>query len=167
MKHTVFDSTESYDEFIREEYPDIEEGSQAWYDEIQFQMDTWYETEMMNIGCITVDEGLVIIADLGRWNGRYYSVKEVRGYTVKDAIEQAYHRDYMDISFGVNDNNDLVYDGHHHDATDHFTIRKWRKGLSDEAKEKFMNTIYEQGAINLDWYTKPIGKLINNVYGWK
>jgi hypothetical protein len=158
---------ENYEDFVREEYPDIEEDSQAYWGIISEETQFCYECELDNMKAVDISEGMIIIANLGLWYGLKRGYKEVRGYTVKDALEQCSHRDYMDIDFGINESNDLYYRGHHHDGTNHMVVRRWRKGLSDEAKDRLMDSIYEGKEINIDWYTRPIGKEIKAYYGIK
>ena len=169
MKYMIYDSTdyEGYEEFIKEEYPDIEEGSMHYWDIINDQMTMWYEDELMNIS--TVKGDFIALADLGRWNGRRIGYKEVKADTLDEAVKEVFCRDYMDIVFGIEDDDEFVYEGHHHDATDYITIREWRKGLSDEAKERFLDTLYE-GTVTekaMRWYTKTIAPKVRRVYGWK
>ena len=167
MKHTIYDSTayEDYAEFIREEYPDIEENSNEWWEIVSEEQGFLYEEELLNLS--TVEGDFIALADVGRWNGRHIGYKEI-GYTSLDeAVKELNHRDYIDITFGIED--DFVYEGHHHDATNYITLREWRKGLSDEAKERFLDKVYynEVTEKEIRWYTKSIANKVNKVFGWR
>lgn len=169
MKYTIYDSTayEGYEDFIREEYPEIEEGSNTWWDILNDEMCIWYEDELSNLS--TVKGDFIALADLGRWNGRHIGYKEIGYKRLDEAVKELNHRDYMDITFGIEDDNEFVYEGHHHDATDYITLREWRKGLSDEAKERFLDKVYE-GTVTekaMRWYTKSIANKTKAIFGWR
>ena len=102
---------------------------------------------------------LIIIADLGLWNGR------VSGYKVIDTLPEIsvcmenYNMIYIN-------RRDLKVRAIHHDGTNYYTIREF-KDISDEQRENFLYKIYYGKATQQDItrYTRAIGKTVfDNFY---
>lgn len=169
-KHTIFDSYnfdyEALNEFLAEEYPEIKEGSNTYWQYVSDEISIEWETECDNMSEVKAYDGMIILADIGRWNGRHSGYAEVKGYTVKDAITTPH--DYDDIEIYV-EGDDLHMTMYDHDGRTYATVREWRHNLSDEQKEHFMDALYYGKATEsmINWYTKPIGKKIAKYYGWK
>ena len=168
MNYTLFDSTDWTDieAFIREEYPDIEENSNAWWDVFTDVQWVEFENLLTDMKDIDTNDGFICIADVGRWNGRYSGYKEIKGDNVCEALCEINRGDDIVVSVTEGDLTVTISD---HDASTYATLREWRHNLSDEAKDKFMDALYYGKATEsmIRWYTKPIGKKIAKYYGWK
>lgn len=96
-----------------------------------------------------LDGDFVAIVDLGRWNGRFNSCKDL-GWYISD-IRESLLGDCPKIFV---EDGDLKIVDSHHDGTNYITIRRWRNNISDEKREETIyNIIYE----NLDEHS------VNNV----
>ena len=74
---------EDWREDLEEEYPDFTE--EKIY-EIMYEMnDDYLYDERVNLN-ITLNEDIIIIADLGLWFGRRYGYKELNSNNIKDCL---------------------------------------------------------------------------------
>ena len=106
---------------------------------------------------------IVIIADLGLWNGRVSGVKETGKYNLNVILEP--HGDIDDFEVYVED-GEVKGTGYHHDGTNYYTFRevidreKWET-LRDKITAGEEYTIDE-----LNSSTKSLAERVNKVYGW-
>lgn len=130
--------------------------------ECQFLDRCNYEDEEYQLEDVDEHCGLIAIADLGRWNGRFSGYKEVKN--LADVLQSScdYERVYVDS------NGDLRKEESHHDGSNSILYRYWKDGLTDEQKENFMSKIYNGECTQKDItrYTRKAGLGIANAYGW-
>ena len=108
---------------------------------------------------------LIVIADLGLWNGRKKAYKVIPNATLADAITVA-EGDYID--WYVED-GEMKIDDVHHDGTNHYLFRTWKDGV-DEFHKGLTLTLIDHGFTDkkdLDVDTRPLGADVANVYGWE
>ena len=91
-------------------------------------------------------ENILVIADLGLWNGRFPAYREITSRNLADCLVPT--RDTLDIN--------------------HYLYRVWNPGADqnqkDRLKEKILaGTVSER---DLDRVTKRLGEEIARVYGW-
>lgn len=144
---------EEYEKTITEE--DI-------YNECDFLQEAWFEAEESNLSSVDEHCGLIAIADVGRWNGRFSGYKEIEKLKEVLYSDCDYERVYVDS------NGDLRKDESHHDGDNSILYRYWKEGLTDEQKENFMNRIYNGECTQKDItrYTRKAGLGIANALGW-
>ena len=132
------------------------------YRECDFLQETWFEDEQGNLSSVDEHNGLIAIADLGRWNGRFSGYKEVENLQDVLYSDCDYEKVYVDS------NGDLRKDESHHDGSNSILYRYWKSGLTDEQKENFMNKIYNGECTQKDItrYTRKAGLGIANAFGW-
>lgn len=126
------------------------------------QNEFWRECEKDNLSQETVGE-IVIIGDLGLWNGRVAGVKETGKYNLNVILDA--HGDIDDFEVYVED-GEVKGAGYHHDGTNYYTFRevineeKWAE-LRDKiiAGEKWTEK-------ELNASTKSLAERVNKVYGW-
>lgn len=158
---TVTDNYGKEVKISREEYEKTITDEKL-FEECYFMEQTWFEDEQWEL--VRVDEGcgLIAIADLGRWNGRFGGYKEVKN--LKDVMYTScdYERVYIDS------NGDLRKEESHHDGSNSILYRYWKDGLTEEQKENFMSKIYNGECTQKDItrYTRKAGLGIANAYGW-
>ena len=113
---------------------------------------------------IDLSADIIVIADIGRWNGRVMGYKII-GNNIKNCLftECDYATWYVD-RYG-----NLRCTGYHHDGANYILYRMFRPGLTDEQRENFANKVYYGKVTNTDIarYTVRIGDFIGDVYGWK
>ena len=115
---------------------------------------------------IEVGDEIVIIADLGLWNGRRQGYKLMNTQNIS-AIFDITCGDEQ--TFFVDDRGDLLCRDCHHDGTNIYTYRAWKGNVSDQQKENFLDKVYRGIATRKDItrYTRKIGVYVADVYGWK
>ena len=113
---------------------------------------------------IEIPNGIIALADIGRWNGRVNGYKEIGTniadclYSNMDMVEW-----YVD-PWGVF--RSTMAD---HDGMTFVVYRAWKDDVTEEQKERILDGIYYGGVSErtIRRYTRNIGKDIANVYGWK
>lgn len=114
---------------------------------------------------IQLSRPIIVIADLGLWNGRFSGYKEIESGNIKDCLysEMDYNTWYLD-KYG-----DLRCDAVHHDGTNHYLYRVYKSGVSEAQIDRLKDKIYNGTATRQDItrITKRLGDDIAKVYGWK
>lgn len=139
-----------------------EKKEQACYELVAEDKNTCLDDERQNLD-IQLSNDIIIIADLGLWNGRKQGYKIIESGNIKDILysEADYVKWYSD---GYN----IRCNAHHHDGTNYYLYREF-KDISDTQKENFLEKIYNGEEISssmLSRYTRSILPHINKVYGW-
>ena len=132
------------------------------YNECDFLQSTWFDDELSQLASVDEGYGLIAIADLGRWNGRFSGYKELKQLCTVMYSSCDYEKVYVDS------NGDLRKDESHHDGSNSILYRYWKDGLTTEQKENFMNKIYNGECTQKDItrYTRKAGLGIANMFGW-
>ena len=162
----IFDETddnyiEEERKFLKEEYPELSETEiEQWaYDSIN----NWLDDERTNLD-IELPSEIVIIANLGLWNGRRVGIKTTRHTNIKDIL--CHQLNSMSEIKIYCDRYNLKADEYHHDGTNHYTYRMVREnrdigGLVDRIcrGDKITPQI-------INYYTESLVDRVNKVYGW-
>lgn len=144
---------------LQTDYPDLSENELY---QTMCQINTDYlGDERMNLN-IQLSQPIIIIGDLGRWNGRTSGFKMIDSGNIKDCL-------YSDTDYTewyVDQYGDLRADAAHHDGTNHYLYRVFKDGVSDEQVERLQNKIYFGKATRADItrVTKRLGDEIAAVY---
>lgn len=162
MNLDIEDWREDYKEFCENndmEYdPDDEDAIYEWM--VETNSEYLYD-ERMNLDKV-VEGRILVIADLGLWNGRKPAYKIVGSGNIKDILGYTY--DYAEFyGDGYNIRGTEV----HHDGTNHYLYRVIRE---DRNIENLLNAIYDGEEITsskLNYYTKSLYKDVAAVYGWR
>ena len=130
--------------------------------ECNFLESTWFGDELSQLASVDEGYGLIAIADLGRWNGRFSGYKEIKQLCTVMYSSCDYERVYVDT------NGDLRKEESHHDGSNSILYRYWKDGLTDEQKENFLQKIYDGKCTSKDItrYTRKAGLGIANAMGW-
>lgn len=125
--------------------------------------DSYLDDERVNLN-IQLSRPILIIGNLGRWNGRFSGYKEISSGNIRDCL-------YSDTDYStwyVDRLGDLRCDAVHHDGTNYYLYRVYKPGVSDaqidRLKEKIYNGIATRGDITR--ITQRLGDDIGKVYGW-
>lgn len=147
-------------EDYRADYPDDDDielqnhVSEINYDELEFIK---HELD------IKLSNNIIIIADLGLWDGHHTGYKEIGSY-ISDCFncDQDYNTWYIDKC------GDLRCEAVHHDGTNNYLYRVWKPDISEKRKNTFRDEIYRNDFTDRDikMYTNRIGGRIGEVYGW-
>lgn len=132
------------------------------YKECDFLQSVWFDDELSQLASVDEGYGLIAIADIGRWNGRFGGYKEIKQLCTVMYSDCDYEKVYVDS------NGDLRKEESHHDGSNSILYRYWKEGLTTEQKENFMNKIYNGECTQKDItrYTCKAGLGIANAFGW-
>lgn len=160
----LIEVTDNYGKNVRISREEYERTitNEKLYDECYSMEEIWFDDERGNLASVDEHCGLIAIAELGRWNGRFSGYKEVE--KLRDVLytECDYERVYVDS------NGDLRKSESHHDGSNSILYRYWKEGLTEEQKENFMSKIYNGECTQRDItrYTRKAGLGIANMFGW-
>lgn len=164
-KHVIWTSdvdVDDYKEWLEEEYPDASE-TEKW-ELAEEENGMRLDDERTNLD-IQLDADILVIANLGLWNGRHSGYKVLPSGNIKDCLysDADYNTWYLD------DRGDLCCDAVHHDGTNYYTYREWKPGVSEVQKENLLEKIYYGKATRRDItrVTRRLGDDIARVYGWQ
>jgi len=146
---------------LLEEHPDASE-SELWQLMCE-QNDSYLDDERVNLN-IQMSGPILVIGDLGRWNGRFSGYKEIPSGNIRDCL-------YSDTDYStwyVDRLGDLRCDAVHHDGTDHYLYRAYKPGVTETQIERLKERIYDGVATRADItrITRRLGDDIGKVYGW-
>ena len=152
---------EDWREYMESEFPELSEDER--YDKMLEINDSYLDDERMNLN-IQLSEPIILIADLGLWNGRHSGYKVIESGNIADCLRL--HHDYA--TFSVDRFGDLRCDDVHHDGTNHYLYRVFKDGTTDQQRENLEEKILYGTASRSDItrVTKRLGDEIGRVYGW-
>lgn len=169
-KHIIWSNMNLDIEDWRDDYKEYLEnnGFDKSYDNdddlYQWMIETngqYFADEIWNLDKV-VDGRILVIADLGLWDGRKPAYRIIDSCNVKDILSFTY--DYVEFyGDGYNIRGTEV----HHDGTNHYLYRVIRE---DRNIDNLLNVIYNGEEITsskLNYYTKSLYKDVANVYGWR
>lgn len=153
---------EDWKDDLRAEYPDMsdEELYQMMY-EINGD---YLSDERVNLN-IQLSQPIIVIADLGLWNGRRSGYKMIDSGNIRDCL---YSSEDMNEWF-VDKYGDLRAKCVHHDGTNYLLYRAVKDGVSDTQLENLQDKIYHGRATRADItrVTRRLGDDIAKVYGFE
>ena len=142
-------------------YPELSED-ERYYKMLDLN-DTYLDDERANLN-IPLSEPILVIADLGLWNGRRSGYKEIRSGNIRDCLYGGH--DF--VTWYVDRQGDLRCEDIHHDGTNHYLYRVYKSGTTDSQRTRLKGKIYDGTASegDIDRYTRRLGDEIGRVYGW-
>lgn len=155
---------EDWKDFLNTEYPEVTNEYEQ-YDLITKMNDIYLEDERINLN-ITLDNDILILADIGLWNRRCIGYRELNSNNISDCLYFEADCDYAE--WYVDSYGNFKSRQTHHDGTHYITYRAWKKEVTDEQKERVLDAIYD-GTCNermIRRYTESLGKYIARIYGW-
>ena len=125
--------------------------------------DDYLSDERRNLD-IQFSQPIIVIGDLGRWNGRVTGYKMIDSGNITDCL-------YSDTDYTewyVDKYGDLRANAVHHDGTNHYLYRVFKDGVTDTQIENLQDKIYNGKATRADItrVTKRLGDDIAGVYGF-
>lgn len=148
----------------REEYPDATDDEIDEMINDQNYDDLVYEREILNIN---LPEPIIVIADLGLWYGRRTGYREIPGNIAK--CFEVYSKSSDESTWYLDDRNDLVCDDMHHDGTNHYLYRTWKKTATPQQRANFISKIVTGETItrrDITRLTERLGDAICAAHGW-
>lgn len=116
QKHIIWSSDPDYEDWrgdLEEQYPELSEQERM---ELMVEQNNDYlDDERCNLN-IQLSRPILLIADIGRWDGRYPGYAEIKSGNIRDCLysEMDYSTWYVDRL------GDLRCDAVHHDGTNHY-----------------------------------------------
>ena len=169
--HTLW-SNDTYDlldraedeKSIRECDSEEELSDEALYDEIIEANDIDFEDLRLKLD-IVLSRPIIILGDIGRWDGRCHGYKMVDCGNVKDCFR--FETDEM--TWGIDCNGDLVAKGTDHDGTSFYRYRAFKESCSDDDIEDFQDILYYGKCTegDIEKYTVRLGDAIAKIYGFQ
>lgn len=156
----------AYAEFLEINHLDMDLDDEYRIFEYMYETNGQYlDDERANLGGVQFEMPIIIIADLGLWNGRRIGYREIRSGKIADCLYS--DNDY--ITWYVDEYGDFRCDSAHHDGTNHYLYRAYRDdvtyGQIEDFKEKIYNgTVDEKDILQV---TRRVGDEIAKVYGWE
>ena len=133
----VDDWREAYKEFLEANELDADPNDENGLYEYMVETNDEYLTdERLNLN-VRLSQPIIVIGDLGLWNGRRSGYKMIDSGNIKDCLfsDTDYTEWYVD-KYG-----DLRADAVHHDGTNHYLYRAFKDGVSDTQKENLQYKI--------------------------
>lgn len=164
-KMLIWNNTPDFDDWkddLESEYPDCSE--RELIDLMYDTNNSYLEDERMNLN-VDLPQNILVIADLGLWDGRRQGYKQL-GNNLSQCFSVCQH-DFQE--YFVDESGDLCATDVHHDGTNHYTFRMYRKGVTEKQIETLKDKIYAGTA---EWadivkVTRRLGDYAAKVYEWK
>ncbi|MCR5635556.1 MAG: hypothetical protein K6F76_00015 [Clostridiales bacterium] len=164
--HLIWSNRElDYEDWKNEleaEYPDLTENERI---NRMYELNSDYlDDERRNLS-IQLSCPIIVIADLGLWDGRKSGYKEIQSGNIKDCL-------YSDCDYNtwyVDKNGDFRCEAIHHDGTNYYLYRTYKDNVSDAQIENIKWKIYNGTVTRADInrVTRCLGDEIGKVYGWE
>ena len=147
---------------LESEHPELTEDERK---ELMYSLNDGYlDDERHNLD-IQLSCPIIVIADLGLWNGRRSGYKEIPSGNIKDCLysECDYNTWYVD-KYG-----DLRCEAIDHDGTSYYLYRTYKDNVTDTQIENFKWKIYNGTVTRADInrVTRRLGDEIGKVHGWE
>ena len=138
--------------------PDDVTDNEVW-NFINDSLDMQIQDERHNLN-IKTDGRILVIADIGRWNGRVPGYK-ILGRNISDILYSS--ADYIEW---YSDGYNIRATAHHHDGVNHYLYKEIRE---DKNIQNLLDAIYSGKEISRSMmknYTKSINPYVKYTYGW-
>lgn len=152
---------EDWREDLEAEYPSLSDNERLF---LMYEMNSEYlNDERVNLN-VQLSQPILVIGDLGLWNGRRMGYKEIESGNIRDSL-------YGDTDYStwyVDRLGDLRCEAIHHDDTNHYLYRVYKDGVTESQMELLKEKIYRGTATRADItrVTRRLGDEIAKVYGF-
>ena len=159
-KHIIWSNKinmEDWKDFIEEMgYDDLDENEQ--YNAVCEMNNIYLDDARTNLS-IPLDGRILVIADLGLWDGRHSGYKVIDSNNIKDIL-------YGDCNYveWYSDGYNIRGIAHHHDGTNYYEYREIRE---DRKIDNLLKKLVSGKPVSrkmINYYTKSIAKQVNKVY---
>jgi hypothetical protein len=157
----IKDWKEDYKEWLEinkiDKNPNDEDAIYNWMVETNNE---YLSDERLNLNK-KVDGRILMIGDLGLWNGRKQGYKIIESKNIADIL-------YTDCDYAewYSNGYNICCTAHHHDGTNHYLYRVIRENRNIN---NLLNAILNGEEITdkkLNYYTKSLHKNVAEIYGW-
>lgn len=163
-RHIIWTDYLDYDDWkedLEEQYPELSENERI---ELMYELNGNYLNDKRCNLDIQLSRPILVVGDLGLWNGRRMGYKEIESGNIRDCL-------YSDTDYAtwfVDKNGDFRCDAIHHDGTNHYLYRAYKDGISETQIDNLKEKLYRGTATRADItrITRRLGDEIANVYGF-
>ena len=166
-RHVIWSNNLDYDDWkedLEEQYPELYENERI---ELMYELNGDYlDDERSNLD-IQLSRPILVVGDLGLWNGRRMGYKEIGSGNIRDCLYT--ERDIDNATWFVDKNGDSRCEAVHHDGTNHYLYRVYKNGVSETQIDNLKEKIYYDKAVRADIVrvTRRLGDDIAKVYGFR
>ena len=152
---------EDWRDDLEAEYPDLSENERI---SLMYEINGDYlDDERTNLN-VQLSQPILIVGDLGLWNGRRMGYKEIPSGNIRDCL-------YSDTDYStwyVDRLGDLRCDAIHHDGRNFYLYRVYKDSASPSQIELLKEKLYRGIATRADItrVTRRLGDDIDKVYGF-
>ena len=152
---------EDWVEAFEEDYSDA--SPERKY-ELMHERNNEYLEEERYLMDIDVGEPILVIANLGLWDGRYIGYRIIESGCLKECM----YSDLDGVTWYVDGKGDFRMDGYHHDGCNYYLYRKFKSGISEEEKERFLEKLRNRTMTERDKerVTERLGDILEKLYGF-
>lgn len=144
------------------------EDFEIWLQDTLAQEYEYLKEEVFNSELSTLDEEIIVYAELGLWNGKKTGYKEL-----ETGLEGIFNGELTEITNDIQiyvEDGDIEILAPHHDGVNYYTVRAWKKTIAEARREKVKEKILEDMNYH-DTYrpfyeaTKPMGDVLLKALG--
>ena len=152
---------EDWRDDLEADYPDLSEDERI---SLMYEINGDYlDDERANLN-VQLSQPILVVGDLGLWNGRRMGYKEIPSGNIRDCL-------YGDTDYStwyVDRLGDLRCDAIHHDGTNHYLYRVYKDSASPSQIKLLKEKLYRGIATRADItrVTRKLGDDIAKVYGF-
>ncbi len=164
-KHIVWSDMnldlEDWREYLEEDYPGYDEFD--LYEKMVELNAGYLDDERANLNK-PIGGTLLVIADLGLWDGHHQGYKEIRNANLRDCLDYKYDS----AEWYVTRDGEFCGSQAHHDGTNRYVYRKVKENATDDDLSDLELKLYNGEATqeDIDKVTEKIGNLVADVYGY-
>lgn len=166
-KYIIYDSNIADDdlaaakEMLTEEDGIESPTEQQVWDQASDEKGYWMDAERDNLD-ICMDGRVLVIANLGLWNGRRSAYKIINKRNINGVFDAPWQDSYFELYV---EGADVKAKDPHHDGTNYYMFRELREGTNYNV---LLNALYDGTATPsmINRYTRALGSRVRDVYGW-
>lgn len=150
----------------KEANPDFYAGKDPFYAEyeaVSERIEDYLYDVRSNLD-ITLNHPILVIADLGRWNGRCKGYKLIPSGNIKDILQSSVSG--QSECHWYCDGYNIRGEESHHDGVNNYLYREIR---NEDNVDRFLDMIYSEKKISdhtLNYYTRSIAQDVARIYGF-
>lgn len=163
--HVIWTNDLNYEDWredLETDYPELSEDERI---KLMYEInDSYLDDERTNLD-VQFSQPILVVADLGLWNGRHMGYKEIPSGNIRDCL----YADTDQSTWYVDQLGDLRCDASHHDGRNHYLYRVYKDDTTDQQRENLKEKILKGKATRADItrITRRLGDEIAKVYGFK
>ena len=149
-------------EDLEAEFPELSDDER--YLKMFDRNNDYLDDERANLN-IQLSQPILVIGDLGLWDGRRLGYKEISSGNIRDCLRDGH--DF--VTWYVDKRGDLRCDDIHHDGTNHYLYRVYKDNSTESQRELLKEKLYEgvATAADISRVTRRLGDEIGKIYGWQ